>query len=86
MLLGPKMKRGLLFPSRNDKTVPMSSNNFHYACRAAGVDSLITPSFLRTEFIFNSITQNGISMTQEMTGLSNMRMQQYLDMLPTWRN
>lgn len=77
-----KQPEGYVFPSQTTPDTPGTNTLFLHACRSHGVDRRITPGVLRANFILMALEKHGVPWTQAVTGLSNTRLSQYLEMLP----
>lgn len=77
-----KQSQGYVFPSKTTPDTPGANTLFLHACRSHGVDRRITPGALRANFILLALEKNGLPWTQAVTGLSTMRIGQYLKMIP----
>ncbi|GAK55593.1 integron integrase [Candidatus Vecturithrix granuli] len=77
-----KQPEGYVFPAKTTPDKPGANTLFLHACRSHGVDRRITPGALRANFILLALEKNGIPWTQAVTGLSTMRINQYLKMIP----
>ena len=77
-----KQPEGYVFPSKTTTDKPATNTLFLHACRSHGVDRRVTPGMLRANFILLALQKNGAPWTQAVTGLSAMRIAQYLKMLP----
>lgn len=71
--------------TKEERIFPKTPTQFCKMCRKYNVERDITPGSLRANFILLSIEKNGVAWAQAATGLSNVRMKQYLDMLPSWK-
>lgn len=76
-----KKPHGYVFPSKTTPDKPGANTLFLHACRSHGVDRRITPGTLRANFILMALQKNGTPWTQAATGLSTMRIGQYLKMI-----
>jgi integrase len=77
-----KQPEGYVFSSKTTPDKPGTNTLFLHACRSHGVDRRITPGVLRANFILLAIQKNGLPWTQAVTGLSTMRISQYVSMIP----
>jgi site-specific recombinase XerD len=77
-----KQPEGYIFPSKTIPNKPGTNTLFLHACRSHGLDRQITPSVLRANFILLALQKNGLPWTQAVTGLSTMRIGQYVNMIP----
>lgn len=77
-----KQPEGYVFPSKTKPDHPLTNTLFFHACRAHDVDRRITPGALRANFILLALQKYGVPWTQAVTGLSTMRISQYLTMIP----
>lgn len=75
-----KTPENLIFPNQKRPNVQLSGNAFLAQCRRCHVDRRIIPSTLRANFILMALESHGEAWVQQATGLSTMRIKQYIAM------